>query len=98
MNSALLFCSLCLVVGGLLLCEYVLSRRRPALSARFAAAQGARQFAQGAGLVGGSLPEPVRAWTEGVRASYESRLRRAGNNDSVGLFFVKKALLAFAVP
>ncbi len=98
MNGALLFCSLCLIVGGLLLCEYVLSRRRPALSARLSAAQGTRQLAQGAAVVSGSLPEPVRAWTDGVRASYESRLRRAGNNDSAGLFFVKKALIAFAVP
>ncbi len=98
MNAALLFCSLCLVVGGLLLCQYLLSRRRPALSTRFAAAKGARHLASGVGLVGASLPEPLRAWIEGVRANYESRLRRAGNDDSVGLFFAKKALLAFAVP
>ena len=98
MNTALLFCSLCLIVGGLLLCQYVLSRRRPALSARLAAAEGARQLVNGAGLLGGSLPEPVGAWVEGVRSSYESRLRRAGNSDSVALFFAKKALLAFAVP
>lgn len=98
MNGALLFCSLCLVIGGLLLCEHVLSRRRPALSTRLATAQGARQLVQGAGLVGGSLPEPARVWTEEVRAGYERRLHRAGNGDSVGLFFAKKALLAFAVP
>jgi len=98
MNGALLFSSLCLVVGGLLLCEYVLSRRRPALSARLATAQGARQRLQGAGHLSGSLPEPVRAWIEKVNASYEDRLHSAGNKDSVGLFFAKKALLAFAVP
>jgi Flp pilus assembly protein TadB len=98
MNTALLFSSLCLVVGGLLLCEYVLSRRRPALSARLATAQGARQRLQGAGHLSGSLPEPVRAWIEKVNASYEDRLHSAGNKDSVGLFFAKKALLAFAVP
>jgi len=98
MNTALLFSSLCLVVGGLLLCEYVLSRRRPALSTRLAAAQGARQLVHGAGNLSGSLPEPVRAWIEKVSASYDARLHRAGNKDSVGLFFAKKALLAFAVP
>jgi Flp pilus assembly protein TadB len=98
MNGTLLFSSLCLVVGGLLLCEYVLSRRRPALSARLATAQGARQLVRGAGHISGSVPAPVRAWIENVSASYEGRLRRAGNKDSVGLFFAKKALLAFAVP
>jgi len=97
-NGTLLFSSLCLVVGGLLLCEYVLSRRRPALSARLAAAQGARQLVQGAGHISASVPAPVRAWIENVSASYDGRLRRAGNKDSVGLFFAKKALLAFAVP
>src|SRR5580704_623409 len=98
MNGTLLLSSLCLVVGGLLLCEYVLSRRRPALSARLATAQGARQLVRGAGHISGSVPAPVRAWIENVSASYEGRLRRAGNKDSVGLFFAKKALLAFAVP
>lgn len=97
MNGTLLFSSLCLVVGGLLLCEYVLSRRRPALSARLATAQGAR-LVRGAGHISGSVPAPVRAWIENVSASYDGRLRRAGNKDSVGLFFAKKALLAFAVP
>ncbi len=99
MNGTLLFSSLCLIVGGLLLCEHVLSRRRPALSARLARAQGVRHLGQASGgSVAGSVPEPVRAWSERVRASYEHRLRRAGNGDSVGLFFVKKVLFAFTLP
>lgn len=99
MNGTLLFSSLCLIVGGLLLCEHVLSRRRPALSTRLARAQGARHLGQASDRsVAGSVPEPVRAWSERVRASYEHRLRRAGNGDSVGLFFVKKVLFAFTIP
>jgi Flp pilus assembly protein TadB len=99
MNGTLLFSSLCLIVGGLLLCEHVLSRRRPALSARLARAQGARHLGQASDRsVAGSVPEPVRAWSERVRVSYEHRLRRAGNGDSVGLFFVKKVLFAFTLP
>ncbi len=97
MNAGLLFCSLCLVVGGLLLCVHVLSGRRPALASRLARAQGARQ-AVGVGGVGESIPEPLRKWGERVYANYESRLRRAGKSETVGLFFTKKALLAFAVP
>lgn len=99
MNGTLVFSSLCLVIGGLLLCEYILSRRRPALSARLARAQGGRAAVHAAGsLAGAGVPEPVRAWSERVRVGYEERLRRAGNSDTVGLLFVKKALLAFAVP
>jgi pilus assembly protein TadC len=98
MNAALLFCSVCLVVGGLLLCEHVLSRRRPALAARLARAQGAKQVAHGAGFVGSGVPEPVLVWTARLRASYEARMRKAGKSETVGLFFTKKALLAFAVP
>lgn len=97
MNAALLFFSACLVVGGLLLGEHVLSRRRPALSTRLARAHGARHVVSG-GLVGASVPDPVRAWHERVRVNYEGRLRRAGSGDTVGLLLTKKLLLAFAVP
>jgi tight adherence protein C len=96
MNAGLLFSSVCLVVGGLLLCVHVLSGRRPALASRLARAQGARQAISGG--VGESIPEPLREWGERVYASYESRLRRAGKTETVGLFLTKKALLAFAVP
>jgi tight adherence protein C len=98
MNAALLLFSVCLVVGGLLVCEHVLSRRRPALAARLARAQGARQVAQSVSVVSGSIPEPVRALSERVRVRYERWLQNAGKSETVGLFFAKKALLAFAVP
>jgi pilus assembly protein TadC len=98
MSAALLFCSACLILGGLLLCEHVLSRRRPALAARLARARGARTVAQGAGFGGASVPEPVHAWSQRLRAGYESRLRKAGKDEAPGLFFAKKLLLAFAVP
>ncbi|MHB8243639.1 MAG: type II secretion system F family protein [Solirubrobacteraceae bacterium] len=97
MNVGLLFSSLCLVVGGLLLVVHALSGRRPALASRLARAQGTRQSVS-AGSVGESIPEPLREWGEQVYASYEGRLRRAGKTETVGLFLAKKALLAFAVP
>jgi Flp pilus assembly protein TadB len=96
MTAGLALASLCLVVGGLLLCEHVLSSRRPALAARLARAQGGRQV--GYGVLADSVPQPVLAWTQGVRLNAESRLRKAGKEEPVGLFFAKKALLAFAVP
>jgi tight adherence protein C len=96
MSAGLALSSLCLVVGGLLLCEHVLSGRRPALAARLARAQGARQATSG--VVADSLPEPVLALTQRLSASAERRLRKAGKAETVGLFFAKKALLAFAVP
>jgi tight adherence protein C len=96
MIAALAFFSVCFVVGGLLLCEHASSRRRPALAARLARAQGARQVTHG--LVNGGVPEPVIAWSERVRASYTTRLRKAGKTETAGLFVTKKLLLAFAVP
>jgi Flp pilus assembly protein TadB len=98
MNAGLLFCSLCLIVGGLVLCAHVLSGRRPALASRFARAQGARRPIPAGARFGESVPQPLRAWGERVYASYASRLRRAGKSEAVGLFLAKKALLAFAVP
>ena len=96
MSASLLACSLCLVVGGLLLSGHVLSRRRPALAARLARSQGARSAARGLGST--AVPGPVLAWSAKVRARYEQRLRAAGKNEAAGLFFAKKLLLAFAVP
>jgi tight adherence protein C len=98
MNPALLFCSVCLVAGGLLVCEHLLSQRRPALAVRLARAQAARGLAHGAAIAGTGVPEPVRAFSERVRVGYENRLRKAGKNEAVELFFAKKLLLAFAVP
>jgi Flp pilus assembly protein TadB len=96
MSAPLLACSLCLVVGGLLLSGHVLSRRRPALAARLARSQGARPAARGLGST--AVPRPVLAWSAKLRAGYEHRLRAAGKNEAAGLFFAKKLLLAFAVP
>lgn len=96
MTAGLALASLCLVVGGLLLCEHVLASRRPALAARLARAQGARQV--GYGVLADSVPQSVLAWTESARMNAERRLRKAGKDETVGLFFAKKALLAFAVP
>jgi tight adherence protein C len=94
-NAALLFCSVCLVAGGLLLCEHVLSRRRPALAARLARAHGIREATLGAAT---GIPEPVRAWTARACVSYARQLRRAGKSEAAEQFLVKKLLLAFAVP
>jgi tight adherence protein C len=96
MSAPLLACSLCLVVGGLLLSGHVLSRRRPALAARLARSQGGRSAARGLGWT--AVPGPVLALSATMRAGYERRLRAAGKNEAAGLFFAKKLLLAFAVP
>ena len=55
MIAALAFFSLCFVVGGLLVCEHALSRRGPALAARLARAQGARQVTNRSAV--GGVPE-----------------------------------------
>jgi Flp pilus assembly protein TadB len=95
-NAALLFASLCLVVGGLLLCEHVLSRRRVALSVRLARARGGEPALQG--TVEASIPESVREWSEGVRVGYAQELRKAGKSETVARLLAKKALFAFAMP
>lgn len=95
MIPALAFFSLCFVVGGLLICQHVLSRRRLALPARLAAAEGARRSAH---ALAAGLPESLIAWSESVNASYATRLEQAGKTESPGLFLAKKCLLAFAVP
>jgi tight adherence protein C len=96
-NVALALSSLCLVAGGLLICVHVLSRRRPSLSVRLARAQG-QLPATSVGLVGAGVPDPLRAWGERVRDSYERWLRRAGRRETVQALLGKKLLLAFAVP
>jgi len=96
-NVALVLSSLCLVAGGLLICVHVLSRRRPSLSVRLARAQGALPAAS-PGLVGAGVSDPLRAWGERVRDSYERWLRRAGRHETVQALLGKKLLLAFAVP
>ncbi len=96
MNGGLLFASLCLVVGGLLLCEHARSRRRVALSVRLARARGGRPALPG--TIEASIPESLRAWSERVRLSYADALRKAGKSETVARLLAKKALFAFAVP
>jgi hypothetical protein len=95
-NAGPLFASLCFVVGGLLLCEHVLARRRVALSVRLARARGGRPAL--VGTVEASVPESVRTWSERVRVNYADALRKAGKSETVARLFAKKALFAFAVP
>jgi tight adherence protein C len=92
-NAVLLLSSLCLVAGGLLIAQWVLSVRRPALTTRLARAEG-------------SDPRTLRAlrrpnapdWLDAVAGRYERDLRRAGEGKTLRRFVAEKALLAVAVP
>jgi tight adherence protein C len=96
MNAGLLFSSVCLVVGGLLLGQWALSRRRPALSVRLARAQGLVPKPSTRTLDLGTVEKP--AWVEAVLGRHERELRQAGEGKTLGRFAFEKALLAVAVP
>jgi tight adherence protein C len=98
MNLALLFSSVCLVAGGLLLVVHALSRRRPSLKVRLARAEGQLPAVSVGSLAGAGLPEPLREWSERIRLGYEERLRRAGRSETASQFLLKKLLLTVAVP
>lgn len=97
MNVALLFSSICLVVGGLLLVAHFLSRRPASLAVRLARARGELPTTATAG-VAGTVPEPLRVWAQRLNAGYEQALRAAGRGETVRLFVRKKLLLTVAVP
>jgi tight adherence protein C len=97
MIVALLFSSLCLVAGGLLLAVHIRSRSRPSLQVRMARAEGELSASTVGGLVG-DVPEPLRDLSGRVLDGYEERLRRAGRNETASLLVIKKLLLAVAVP
>jgi len=97
-NATLALCSLCLVVGGLLLRTHALSRRRPSLAVRLARARGEELTIGQESTLAAGVPEAVRVWVERVSAFYEGWLRRAGRRETPGQFLLKKLLLAFAVP
>lgn len=94
MSIPLLLSSLSLVAGGVLLGADYLLRRRPALAARLARAEG--QAVEGE-LVGG---EAARApdWLRALAGRYQRELRRAGGRTSLRLLLRDKALLALAFP
>lgn len=93
MNTMLVFSSVSLVLGGLLLVVHVLAGRREPLAVRLARVEGRR------GEIGprsASLQLP--GWLLGLRASYERDLCRAGCEKTLRRFLADKALLAFAAP
>jgi tight adherence protein C len=92
-NAVLLLSSSCLVGGGLLL-AYAYASRRPGLAIRLARAEGAQPSAlEGRGI---SLEPP--AWLSRLRAFYESDLRQADSQKTLGRFLAEKALVAVALP
>jgi len=98
-NVVLLLSSLCLVAGGLLLTVHFVSQRRPSLPVRLARTRGELPAAATTtGLAGAGVPEPVRVWSERIKAGYEQRLHLAGRNETSAQLMAKKLLLAFAVP
>jgi Flp pilus assembly protein TadB len=97
MSTALLFSSVCLVAGGLLVAVHVLSRRRPSLQARLARAEGQLSAAK-TGVLVGEVPEPLYAWGARVRKVYEEQLRIAGRSEATSQFLLKKVVLTVGVP
>src|SRR5262249_51239079 len=94
-NVALLFSAIFLVVGGLLLAYWAMSRRRPALSVRLARAEGAAPT-HSSGLPDiAELPRP--AWLQGLLARYERDLRQVGHGKTLQRLGFEKLLLAAAV-
>lgn len=96
MNVVLLFSSVCLVVGGLLLAQWALSRRRPVLSVRLARAEGLLPE-RGEGLIGvNELPRP--AWLDDLLTRYERDLRLVGEGKTLRDFEREKLLATITVP
>ena len=95
MNGGLVFASICLVAGGLLIGYGLLAGRRPALSLRLARAEGpvpvaARPL---------TLPEQqLPGWASELLARYRRDLRRAGEGKTLARLIEEKLLLAVAVP
>jgi tight adherence protein C len=97
MNGLLLFSSVCLVIGGLLVAHWLISRRRPALSVRLARAEGiAGASRAGIGSVAAGLRVP--AVLEGLIASYRRDLRQAGEGKTLERLVYEKALVAVLLP
>lgn len=94
MNGGLLFASVCLVVGGLLIGHGLLVGRRPALSVRLARAEGLVPAARFTGWREQQLP----GWLDELLDRYRRDLRRAGEGKTVARFFGEKVLLTVAVP
>ena len=97
MNVTLALCSLCLVLGGLLIYAHVLSQRRPSLAVRLARARG-EQPADAASPLAGSVPGWVRTCAERAGAFYAGLLHRAGRTETPEQLILKKLLLALAAP
>jgi tight adherence protein C len=95
MNVALLFSSICLVAGGLLLAGWALSRRRPALGVRLARAEGLLPTRNDRFDVS-ELPRP--AWLEELLARYERELHLVGDGKTLSSFAREKLLSTVAVP
>jgi hypothetical protein len=97
-NPVLVLSSICLIAGGMLLVQHVLSHRRAPLWVRMARARGEAIRVQESLTAGTSIPEPMRVWAERIRVDYEGWLRRSGRSETVRELLGKKVLLAFAVP
>lgn len=94
MNGGLLFASICLVAGGLIIGYGVLAGRRPALTLRLARAAGTASAVRPAALREQQLPQ----WVNDLLARYRRDLRRAGEGKTLARFLQEKLLFAVAFP
>jgi Flp pilus assembly protein TadB len=94
-TGVLLLSSLCLVAGGLIVGNWAIGTRRPALNARLT--RGRTGTAADATLRWGpdaALP----AWARNAIAGYSRDLKRAGGDKTLREFLTDKALLTIALP
>jgi tight adherence protein C len=95
MTGGLLFASICLIAGGLLIGYGLLAGRRPALSLRLARAEGQMPITvRPATLREQQLP----GWVNELLGRYRRDLRRAGEGKTLARFIQEKLMLAIAVP
>lgn len=94
MSGGLLFASVCLVLGGLLIGHGLIAGRRAPLIVRLARAEGLAPASRAAGWQQQQLPR----WVDELLDRYRRDLRRAGEGKTVARLLAEKALLAVAVP
>lgn len=93
MNVTLLFSSMCLIAGGLLIAVHLLAPQRAPVAERLTTVRSRR-----ASLNGGRPADRALRFLVRLSAIYQRDLRRTGGEKSPRRLLQEKALLAFAFP